>query len=646
MKYNNNNNNKICNNEIKECSNIYDNINDSQSNKINYVNINDDSFNYNKKDSKNHNNNDSNNDSINDNNNDINNDRNNDSNNDSNNGSNNDSNIDSNNNDKNNKYNCNIYNNHSNGDNINDSKISNDNTINDDCKETNDKEMNVLIKYARFENEINKLNRIKNNISDIIEDIEFNLPLSEFITQSSFQISDNNWNKYVNQNELSKSIKVRLIKNISNNKNNKNQKMTLNIASYNINGGFEKKVKEGSMVHKHMIKFDIKIAIIVETWYSDEIKSRENFNINMIPNDYELANMAQAIKYKKRGRYSAGVWILVRKDEFNNVAPIDDAKHPYFSTIIHAPSNTLISGIYVPPSKGKYKMRPKKIYYNYTKFLRSVWQPDMNLILAGDFNAHLGELMGDNFDEKDSNTIEFVSLCELHDLSNLNQLFNIKTKTRVGKINNSICDYGLAKLNNDKLQIDGFNVHNTHYIDSDHVPIYIKLFYNSDNDEMNNIYQSKYRIYVNDSNDKKLKKAIEEAKIMRDEFENRLKKLNVKINCKNVDWFYSKLQYFWYVALIKNKILLYVKKKDTDIKFINNSINDDKLNAIYSKLSNIMNKLFQEIKTKNDGIVSDSNEKIMTIMIIMIMLIVLIITMILIIIIVILNHILKITEVI
>ena len=69
-----------------------------------------------------------------------------------------------------------------------------------------------------------------------------------------------------------------------------------NIASYNINGGANNKLGNGSLLHKHVIKFNIDICIIIETWWNSNNNKSIKFNKKWLPAGFELSKLYDAIK--------------------------------------------------------------------------------------------------------------------------------------------------------------------------------------------------------------------------------------------------------------------------------------------------------------------------------------------------------------
>ena len=234
--------------------------------------------------------------------------------------------------------------------------------------------------------------------------------------------------------------------------------------------------------------------------------------------------------------------------------------------------------------------------------LQCLQDTDINgYIFVGDFNVHYGLDTGDSLTCNTNNELMVNELKDHFNLVNLNKQHQYGKFTRVGSCSKSICDYAFTNIFNDFIQIETFRV-DYDYIMSDHFPIRLALKFKAKlkNNELNT-FHSKYYLMVNDKDNDRLVKAIDEAMLI-------LKEMDKNRICSNNDVNIRVNRFLWcmYGSMISYGILKLVRKSENDWSRVHNI----QLNNHLVKIKQKIHKIIQKIAKNNNNVDEQNRDQL------------------------------------
>ena len=434
---------------------------------------------------------------------------------------------------------------------------------------------------------------------EMIQDIEARLPLSKFISPISFHTKDDN---ILNSDSFERIIKSNK-KSVINSANN----VVCKVSSFNIQGGYTFKMVQNSWVHDYLVKHDIDIAIVLETWYCEDANMPQ-FHKSMIVNGYRIKCIANAVKFNDNvgGRYAGGIWVICKDEWYDKLVTID-TDSPYYVIFKICELNLYCIGIYNPSisqSNVNVSAKALSIFPELTMKLQCLHDTDINgYIFIGDFNVHYGLDTGDSLTCNTNNELMVNELKDHFNLVNLNKQYQYGKFTRVGSCRKTICDYAFTNIFNDFAKIETFRV-DYDYIMSDHFPIRLELKSQAKlkNNELNT-FHSKYYLMVSDKDDDRLIKVIDEAMLILNKMDkDRMyndNDVNIRIN-----------RFLWcmYGSMISYGILKLVRKSENDWSRVHNT----QLNNNLVKIKNKIQEIIQKIATDHSNIDKQSRDQLKT----------------------------------
>ena len=104
---------------------------------------------------------------------------------------------------------------------------------------------------------------------------------------------------------------------------------------------------QNSWVHDYLVKRDIDIAIVLETWYCEDANMPQ-FHESMIANGYRIKCIANAVKFNDNvgGRYAGGIWVMCKDEWYDKIIAMD-TDSPYYVIFKICELNLYCIGIYI-----------------------------------------------------------------------------------------------------------------------------------------------------------------------------------------------------------------------------------------------------------------------------------------------------------
>ena len=342
----------------------------------------------------------------------------------------------------------------------------------------------------------------------------------------------------------------------------------------------------------------------------------------------------------ERGRGTGSIFVAIRNciaDEFEHFPTINSECSPFYDWVIHIPTNTVIGVVYVPPFN-PHLNHCTQIYNAMSKDCTAFILNNRNIIISGDFNAKIGETVGDIHKSvlKTDNDFAFIDFIKKYGFINLNGYYAHSIYTR--KYSRSIIDYTIILVNNDKLTINNFITNNGIDHLSDHYSITAFLSADTPNTDKDIEYMAPYIVYPLYRNNEKLQSAVNQLVQTRVSRRNKGRINKHPANEYELNKYYRSLYCDINDALIDNDILK-MKKKIANNKehvlnsitrhtYLNQSLNkillsiqanttklahtkeQDSINAIKLEIKNLEEQYSKYLNNLNDKIKNDMINKL------------------------------------
>ena len=347
---------------------------------------------------------------------------------------------------------------------------------------------------------------------------------------------------------------------------------------------------QGNVNHPIQRKLDITSPIVRDIIIkpNTSLVALAEFQVNpkyiKSPQDCTLLAYNEIIKdsSKSRGPGAGGIAVYAKISKaahFSHMKPVNSENKCYIC-IKNESLNTVIIFIYVKPAiNNKAHSTTSQTFDDISKECEMLINNKYNIICMGDFNAKVGNIVGDNdlYAFKNENDFLFYQFSQKFNFLICNSYWQYGIPTRYGRNNNTIIDYALLRINNDQLQISSFNIHNKLDYWTDHRPISVKLsFYNTNIIDIISDPASYRTILLND-NDEAIAAAMMELEIITSSTQRNLNKHKSNkepINKNGITILYNKFLKRLNQILVKHKIKKF-KRLNTkeDINIQNKQIN-------------------------------------------------------------------------